>query len=265
MHPAQSDLFSAASEGLSLGLSAPLTSKRYGRWRLTRSVAACCARIGRKRRSIETSASSDARTSPPSTSSAAVLPAKTSARPARELALRVLEAASSSNTSASSMNSGPSGSSSRMWPAVLRAGSTLSRGSWSGSAMKSYRSRLRRVLLAHPMSADASFLLPTLTANDYGSTNNGTRDGETTYATAGKASLSTLSRSGQLLPTLTVHGNYANGEMSEHGGDGLATALARLGHAGPLSPIFCEWFMGFPIGWTAWRPLETPLFPNAPK
>lgn len=55
--------------------------------------------------------------------------------------------------------------------------------------------------------------LPTLTASTYGSSNNGTRDGETRYKTRGKPSLDSLA-------------------------------------GGPLSPRWCEWYMGFPDGWT---------------
>ncbi len=32
------------------------------------------------------------------------------------------------------------------------------------------------------------------------------------------------------------------------------------GQGGPLNPDWCEWFMGFPIGWTASEPLETHRF-----
>lgn len=97
--------------------------------------------------------------------------------------------------------------------------------------------------------------------------------------------------SGSLLPTLTVCGNYNAKGASKKAGDGLATALAKrlptlasrdyrspnaksyaergggkkgeqLPNAvgGPLNPDWCEWFMGFPIGWTTSEPLETHRF-----
>lgn len=103
-----------------------------------------------------------------------------------------------------------------------------------------------------------------------------------------------VSESGSLLPTLTVCGNYNAKGASQKSGDGLATALAkrlptllacdatkpRRGpnsiakgggphirdvldpgrELGPLNPDWCEWFMGFPIGWTASSALETPRF-----
>ncbi len=74
-------------------------------------------------------------------------------------------------------------------------------------------------------------LLPTLTASRYGSTNNGSpHDGREAYATKGTPSL-----------------------------DSLAGAA--------LSPEWCEWFMGFPEGWT--KPeaehADLPLFRTRPK
>lgn len=90
---------------------------------------------------------------------------------------------------------------------------------------------------------------------------------------------------GSLLPTLTVCGNYNRKGLSKTSGDGLATALkmlptlvardhrhpgrSRLDRTGsksgdclpqviggPLNPEWCEWFMGWPVGWTALKPLE---------
>jgi hypothetical protein len=74
--------------------------------------------------------------------------------------------------------------------------------------------------------------------------------------------------------------------MSKKSGDGLATALRKYPTltandakncgspsrknrntepldsiaGGPLNPTWCEWFMGWPIGWTALEPLETDKF-----
>lgn len=100
-----------------------------------------------------------------------------------------------------------------------------------------------------------------------------------------------------LLPTLTVHGNNNRKGLTEKSGDGLATALRmlptlcasdatkwnsmteaerkakgqsiRIGNAlstldhrisGSLNPEWCEWFMGWPIGWTGLQPLATGKF-----
>lgn len=91
--------------------------------------------------------------------------------------------------------------------------------------------------------------------------------------------------SGSLLPTLTVNGNNNRPYPGKKSGYGLATAVAMLPtlttiglnggsnsrratakrgdpptHTGPLNPDWCEWFMGFPIGWTAFTALETHKF-----
>ena len=94
-----------------------------------------------------------------------------------------------------------------------------------------------------------------------------------------------VSASGSLLPTLTVNGNNNRPYPGKKSGYGLATAIALLPtlttiglnggsnsrratakrgepptHLGPLNPDWCEWFMGFPIGWTVFTALETPRF-----
>ena len=100
------------------------------------------------------------------------------------------------------------------------------------------------------------------------------------------AALGTNATVSGLLPTLTVCGNYNRKGASATSGDGLATALkkwptltcqdaknngapsqmerntkplnAEVG--GPLNPEWCEWFMGFPVGWTELKPLEMHKF-----
>jgi hypothetical protein len=99
--------------------------------------------------------------------------------------------------------------------------------------------------------------------------------------------LGTNANASGLLPTLTVHGNYNRKGASANSGDGLATALRRFptlcardwrsGKAsaatmernasplsevigGTLNPTWCEWFMGWPIGFTALDALETDKF-----
>lgn len=104
-----------------------------------------------------------------------------------------------------------------------------------------------------------------------------------------------------ILPTPTVNGNNNRAGISEKAGDGLATAVRRMyltptvndaKNPGPvevaeyhsstrrrtvqrlrtqalgpdgarltLNPEFVEWLMGFPIGWTACEPSETPSSP----
>jgi len=96
-------------------------------------------------------------------------------------------------------------------------------------------------------------------------------------------------------PTPTVKGNYNRKGLSKTSGDGLATyvkkypfptpcasdnrnrgttqtpAIARriekgkqvmlsMTLDGPMNPVFVEWIMGWPLGWTDLRPLETARF-----
>lgn len=56
-------------------------------------------------------------------------------------------------------------------------------------------------------------------------------------------------------PTPTVKGNHNRRGSSPKSGDGLATVAG-----GPLNPDWVEWLMGWPIGWTESRPLETDKF-----
>jgi hypothetical protein len=95
----------------------------------------------------------------------------------------------------------------------------------------------------------------------------------------------------QMWPTPTVCGNYNRKGASPTSGNGLATAVkmwptptcqdaknngappqmernskplnAEVG--GSLNPTWVEWLMGWPLGWTDLRPLETDKSPCAPQ
>lgn len=54
------------------------------------------------------------------------------------------------------------------------------------------------------------------------------------------------------LPTMTINGNYNRKGSSPASGDGLATVLG-----GPPNPTWIEWFMGFPMAWSAVKPSVT--------
>lgn len=108
----------------------------------------------------------------------------------------------------------------------------------------------QREPMAHGTGAIGCGLLPTMSATDYGSN----RGGAAGRVGPVRESLQTMARRGRL-PTLTCGGNYNRKGLSPTSGDGLATVLG-----GPLSPSWCEWFMGWPIGWTALEPLETDRF-----
>ncbi len=97
----------------------------------------------------------------------------------------------------------------------------------------------------------------------------------------------TLNQAVKIWPTPTVCGNYNRAGASAKSGDGLATAvwatpvrrdyrypgrsrLERTGGTqgeclpqqvgGPLNPTWVEWLMGWPLGWTDLKPLETGKF-----
>ena len=95
-----------------------------------------------------------------------------------------------------------------IWP---RSGMTVGGGCWA------------RPMLARHTSANASGLLPTLTARDF-------KSDSCTPEFRAKRDAMTM---GKTLPWV-------------------------LG--GLLNPTWCEWFMGFPLGWTEFAPLEMPRF-----
>jgi hypothetical protein len=102
-------------------------------------------------------------------------------------------------------------------------------------------------------------LLPTLSASSYGSNQGGAagRTGPKRYSL-----LLLLLRKG-LLPT-TTKGNYNRAGLSERSGDGLLTALSRLGATEPTREFLC-WFMGFPSEWLTSGLREMPSSPRKPE
>jgi hypothetical protein len=60
------------------------------------------------------------------------------------------------------------------------------------------------------------------------------------------------------MPTLTRHDRKGTGATSGKNAEGSQTLTESVG--GPLNPTWCEWFMGWPIGWTASEPLGTDKF-----
>jgi len=75
-----------------------------------------------------------------------------------------------------------------------------------------------------------------------------------------------------LWPTPTVTGNYNRKGASKNSGDGLATAVknrptptchdrkGKMVVGGTLNPLWVEWLMGWPVGWTDCAALETDKF-----
>lgn len=115
--------------------------------------------------------------------------------------------------------------------------------------------------------------------------------GNRTPEKAAKAGLK-LTEFAKLWPTPTVCGNYNRKGASVTSGDGLATAVKKFPTPtagadclgawggsnartqmkklvseselyGPLNPTWVEWLMGWPLGWTDLKPLETGRFHSA--
>jgi hypothetical protein len=66
-----------------------------------------------------------------------------------------------------------------------------------------------------------------------------------------------------LLPTLTARDFKSDSCTPEFRAKRDAMTMGKtlpwvLG--GLLNPTWCEWFMGFPLGWTEFAPLEMPRF-----
>lgn len=227
---------------------------------------------------------SEATTLLPSTSSASAAPAKTLAPLASELASAVLRAAFSTSAAESLASFAPSGSSSKTLLRALLDGSTLRARSWSSSAMRRFRSRLQQAIAALRTDEAGSSLLPTLSAQSYGSNQGGAagRSGKIRYsleALVKRDLLPTLTRIGNLvapsmqkwpshqrlmptllashpeslrdrkglslLPTLCARDEKGPGPAHTKAGSDLPQAVG-----GRLSPTFCEWYMGFPVGFT---------------
>ena len=195
-------------------------------------------------------------------------PAKISHPPESALALTEAAQDSGANSSDSSASSDREASSSKTF--IMRGGSGCpSCGAPCGtSGIPLCRFACAPVILGPGISVAASSSWPTLTHQSYGSNRGGAagRSGRI------RPSLPTLVKhdacpgrtrskmeraegfSVPLLPTLTRCGNDNRKGASPTSGDGLATAVG-----GRLNPTWCEWYMGFPLGWTdvAWPP-ESP-------
>jgi hypothetical protein len=102
--------------------------------------------------------------------------------------------------------------------------STMCKLTWKENITKSGNSYYRLLPSMRTTEETESSLLPTPTAQQYGTSQNGKRKDGTTYKQAGKPSLHTMARH-NLWPTPTVHGNNNRKGISKKAGDGLATAV----------------------------------------
>jgi len=201
----------------------------------------------------------------PWTSSAVDFPARTFPLPASELALEVLAAACGLSSGALFLSFSRSGWWLRTSPAERLRGLTQSLKGWESSGTRCYRFRFRqRMSVLRTRERAFSSLLPTLTAQSYGTNHGGAagREGKV------RESLQTMAKRGSLLPTLTRCGNMLSPSMQKWAAHRLLPTLCARDQKGPsdrlregsnnlpsalgghLSPTFCEWLMGFPAGWT---------------
>jgi hypothetical protein len=161
---------------------------------------------------------------------------------------------------------------------------------WKLKTMSSCRLLFQLQRLERGTKGIASLLLPTLTVID------ATLGAKTKKGQKGRHSvqLAHMANSGRLevWPTLRANerGQYQR-DRGEKGKERLTlmgqvmrtlnasdwknrgTAAYRAKHAGqiqlqtqiggPLNPEWCEWYMGFPIGWTALKDSETPSSPKS--
>lgn len=177
--------------------------------------------------------------------------------------------ASGESTRASSRRSARASSSSKTSPPVPDVGCPTCGATCTCWGTEPVPSRFLPQTSERPTSGDASSLLPTLTASEmqkwaghrrllptltaqsYGSN----KGGAAGRVGPERKSLDTLAREG-LLPTLTSTIDHQG--WKHRGKSNLKEELnSRHGLAGgSLSPTWCEWFMGFPEGWT--EPGEKP-------
>lgn len=161
----------------------------------------------------------------------------------------------------------------KMWPSEPFGKPTMTFEEWDTESH-------RAPLLPPPpwvqgILGDEDSYLPTATASSYGS-NRGGAGGRTgkirynlrRYLATPKASpsgpdyarrdrpksggddlVTQLNRRARYLATPTVKGNYNKKGASSRSGDGIATQIG-----GPVNPDWQDWYMGFPVEWTALKP-----------
>jgi hypothetical protein len=113
-----------------------------------------------------------------------------------------------------------------------------------------------RPMLAPRTSATASGLWPAPVSDD-------TSSRSKPYAQGGTP----LSLAVKLWPTPTTPAGNCVGRLDEWGGSRSRAVMRTLVTAeelgGPLNPPWVEWLMGWPLGWTDLKPLETDKSPSA--
>lgn len=166
-----------------------------------------------------------------STSSAGDFPVRTSVSPAVATALTANEAASGWRWPGSFVKYD---SHSRTWKTrqlLLLGGSVEFSESWPRwGSMRNGECSERTMLALHISENAFGFLLPTPTASEYGTRNNGKRGDGSVFATAGAPSLSTMARKNQW-PTPRssdgTHGGRITPRKSREGGNIIEAVSAR--------------------------------------
>jgi hypothetical protein len=144
----------------------------------------------------------------------------------------------------SSEKSNPSLSLSRTPPTSgPRAWEQSSKGLPRSGSMRNGIVSARPKSARHTSATACGCLLPTLTAQEYGSNRGGA-----------------AGRSGKVRPSLRALLPTLRATDATRGGDPGNNTHGDLRLGGPLSPMWAEWFMGFPIGWTGLDALEMPKF-----
>jgi hypothetical protein len=132
---------------------------------------------------------------------------------------------------------------------------------WPSAGMMRNGKTYRRQPWALPIAENVSGLLPTPTATD----GKGAVSGETLIKRMnhprGVRLEEFLLR--RRIPTPNTVSGHQVGRLDEWGGKNPFRGTADGKEH--LHPSFCEWLMGFPIGWTDLAPVATPSSPKSPN
>jgi hypothetical protein len=101
---------------------------------------------------------------------------------------------------------------------------------------------------------------PRASENDQGRKADGMMDGESSWKAQGRGA--TLTTAVLRWTTPTAHNAKGTNAPSENDRN-TPTLAAQVG--GQLNPTWVEWLMGWPLGWTDLKPLETGKSPFAPQ
>jgi hypothetical protein len=217
-------------------------------------------------------------TSEPSTSqmdlpmsSAGASPARTSARPARAPELPASGRAYGSRCAELLARYDPDSSSWRTSQLCLDGALTVFSETWPRSGMTRNGTAYRLPPLAPLTAATASGLWPTPNVPNGGRTiQHAEFKGNTAYHNGKKVQVG-LEAAVRMWPTPVARDSRTiKGAQHPKGWTGAKGLCETVGEVegtatGSLNPTWVEWLMGFPSGWTALEPSETPLSRKSPS